>query len=217
MGVSSGCSDAAIFKNKHVSRGSMDRAVLIRYFLFAGFIALAAWGGISLGADPDFVFDKFLSAGFFFMMYLLYERFHLNLKLVLPAVFAIGLHQAKLYGEVYFSFIQFDMVMHFVGAFAIALIFFRWLIHEERSFRHWKKVALLTILIVMGIGSLLEIVEFFGYANLPEGGGILHFGEGDEGGWSDTAQDLIFNFIGALVGVVLMSIGVVWKMRSFVS
>ncbi len=189
----------------------MDRTLLIKCFLWTGFFVLAAWGVLSFGADPDFVFDKFLSAGFFVILLVLYERFRLNLKLIIPVVFAIALHQAKLYGNVFFGFIQFDMVMHVVGAFAVALIIYQWLIHEERSMRHWKKVAFVTILIVMGIGAVLEIVEFFGYANLPEGGGILHYGEGDEGGWSDTAQDMMFNAAGALIGSVLMCFIAVWK------
>lgn len=184
----------------------MNRTALIKCFLWACFFALAAWGVASLGADPDFVFDKFLSAGFFVLLIVLYERFHLNLKLIIPVVFAVGLHQAKLYGAVFFGFIQFDMVMHVIGAFAVALVMYQWLIHEERSMRHWKKVAFITLLVVMGIGAVLEIVEFFGYANLPEGGGILHYGEGDEGGWSDTAQDMMFNAVGGIVGVVVMSI-----------
>lgn len=192
----------------------MNRTALIKCFLWACFFGMAAWGVLSLGADPDFVFDKFLSAGFFVVLLVLYERFRLNLKLIISVVFAIGLHQAKLYGDVYFGFIQFDMIMHVVGAFAVALIIYQWFIHEERSTRHWKKVAFVTILVVMGIGAVLEIVEFFGYANLPEGGGILHYGEGDEGGWSDTAQDMMFNAAGALVGVVVMSAITVRRTRT---
>ena len=194
----------------------MNHTALIKCFLWACFFALVAWGVASLGADPDFVFDKFLSAGFFMLLLILYGRFRLNLKLIIPVVFAVGLHQAKLYGAVFFGFIQFDMVMHVVGAFAVALVVYQWLIHEERSVRHWKKVAFLTILVVMGFGAVLEIVEFFGYANLPEGGGILHYGEGDEGGWSDTAQDMMFNAVGTVVGVMVMCLITVRKNKRMV-
>ncbi|MDO8642343.1 MAG: hypothetical protein Q7R76_01995 [Candidatus Woesearchaeota archaeon] len=192
----------------------MNRTLLIRCFLWTCVFTLAAWGVLSFGADPDFVFDKFLSAGFFVLLLVFYERFRLNLKIIIPVVFAIALHQAKLYGAVFFGFIQFDMIMHVVGSFAVALVVYQWLIHEERSMQYWKKVAFLTILVAMGIGAVLEIVEYFGYANLPEGGGILHYGEGDEGGWSDTIQDMIFNAFGSLVAVVIMSISVLRHKRT---
>ncbi len=192
----------------------MNRTALIKCFLWACFFALAAWGVASLGADPDFVFDKFLSAGFFVLLLVFYERFRLNLRIIIPAVFAIALHQAKLYTLVFFGFIQFDMIMHTVGAFAVSLVVYQWLIHEERSTQYWKKVAFLTILVAMGIGAFLELVEYFGYANLAPGGGILHYGDGDVGGWSDTIQDMAFNALGSLMAVVVMSISVVRHKRT---
>ena len=66
------------------------------------------------------------------------------------------------------------------------------------------------MLAMLGLSAIHEIIEFFGYANLPPGEGILHFGRGDEGGWVDVAGDLISNTIGAFTAAVMMA-AVYWK------
>ena len=61
----------------------------------------------------------------------------------------------------------------------------------------------------MGFGVFVEFMEFGGYFLVGEGAGVLGHGLGDintefiNSEWFNTMFDLIYNFIGAVVGVVI--------------
>ncbi len=134
----------------------------------------------------------------------------LKIPVLLVGLGALTLHHLKLYGQVYFGWLQFDMVMHFVGAFSLALIVYQYLSTCEGIGCSGKvKVMFLAVLVVAGLGTFIERTEFFGYANLGEGDGILFHGLGDgSGGVSDswdTVSDMICNLFGAMTGVIVMT------------
>ena len=77
----------------------------------------------------------------------------------------------------------------------------------------------IVLLVSLGIGSLIENLEFGGYLFLGEGEGGLYFGEGDAapgvdtdmrniagGGWFNAMWDLVFNLLGALAAIIAMLI-----------
>ena len=67
-------------------------------------------------------------------------------------------------------------------------------------------VAVLAVILACGMGTFIEITEYFGYAYLGEGEGILRFGAGDEGEWNDAVWDMICNTLGAITGAVAMAL-----------
>lgn len=90
--------------------------------------------------------------------------------------------------------------MHFVGTFALALIIYQMI---KPSQKNVFTTALITILITMGLGTIIEHQEFIGYSIIGEGEGILGYGAGDWGEWNNISWDLIYNTLGAIVAALL--------------
>ena len=65
--------------------------------------------------------------------------------------------------------------------------------------------VILSILLVMGLSSIHEIVEFTGSLILGPGDGFLFFGSGDLGSF-DTEWDIINGFLGSFVGCLFASL-----------
>jgi len=188
--------------------------LFIRCGLLIGMFVFVALGVLALDRDPDFIFDRFLSAGFFLFFFFFYKRLGLTLSTIIIGTGALILHHLKLYGGVYLGF-EFDMIMHFVGAFAVSLIVYQYLSTcEGIGCSSRAKLALLSIFIVAGLGTLIEIVEYFGYAKLPSGEGLLHYGLGDEGDWADSVSDMLFNLFGAIAGAISMLLARYVKRRN---
>jgi len=97
--------------------------------------------------------------------------------------------------------------MHLAAGFLIAVIVFQLLMNCEGIGCSSKlKLVFLAVFVTAGLGTVLEITEYFGYANLPPGQGILHFGDGDEGGWGDATLDMLCNLVGAIAASVMMTL-----------
>lgn len=176
---------------------------IIRTFCILGAFVFTVLGVHDISATPDIVFDRFVSAVFFIGAFLWYRRLNQNALTLAPAVFGIALHGMKFYGNVYFG-IEFDMIMHFTAGFAISVIVFQYLRGCEGvgCLSPWK-LAFLAIFVSAGMGTVLEITEYFGYAYLAPGEGILHFGAGDAGEWRDSVWDMICNMLGAISAAVI--------------
>ena len=178
-------------------RPAEHKAIKLLYGL--GTLFFMAWGAISLSTgDIELVYDRFFTGIFFFLGLALYRRLHLGIQVVLFSIAAFTLHHLKLYGQTYFGWLEFDMLMHVVAGAAITMVAYSWLSKEES----WStlKVALIAALIAAGIASLNEMIEYFGYAFLGSGEGILFYGVGDFGEYADTALDLLSNVVGAVIG-----------------
>ena len=178
------------------------KAIKLLYGLGTLFFML--WGAISLSiGDIELVYDRFFTALLFFIGLVLYRRLHLRIPVVLFSIAAFTLHHLKLYGQTYFGWLEFDMIMHAVAGAAITMVAYSWLSQEEL----WStlKVALIAALIAAGIASLNEVIEYFGYAFLGSGEGILFYGVGDFGEYADTALDLLSNAVGAVIGACAMA------------
>ncbi len=81
-------------------------------------------------------------------------------------------------------------------------------------------LILLVFFVTLGVGSVVENVEYVGYLLLGPGEGGLKFGTGDVsnvedvergieitvGGWYNTMRDLINNLVGAAIGTILMAV-----------
>ncbi|MBD3361244.1 hypothetical protein GF358_00470 [Candidatus Woesearchaeota archaeon] len=126
--------------------------------------------------------------------------------------------------------IAWDHVTHVLPCFAFAVFFFQYLSQfMPKQLLSVKSIFLILVVILAasGIGVIIELFEFSGFLIYGFGDGALAFGAGDActgqlvstfeeidqygGGWFNTMYDLIFNSIGVLSGVVLMSLFYVSK------
>ncbi len=159
------------------------------------------WKGIKefYSQNPELLFDNFLTIALLLILLFQYSKWKFNKLSVIIALSALGLHHAKLYGTFFYS-IPFDRIMHFVGTFALALIIYQMI---KPSQKNVFTTALITILITMGLGTIIEHQEFIGYSIIGEGEGILGYGAGDWGEWNNISWDLIYNTLGAIVAALL--------------
>lgn len=151
------------------------------------------------GQNPELLFDNILTVILLFILLFQYHKWKFNKISMLIAFFALGLHHAKLYGTIILS-IPFDRIMHFIGTFAFALLIFQMIKPYHKSIFN---IAIYSILISMGIGTLIEHTEFIGYATIGKGEGILGYGDGDWGEWNNISWDLITNTMGAICAILL--------------
>ncbi len=151
------------------------------------------------GQNPELLFDNILTVLLLFILLFQYHKWKFNKASMYSAILALGLHHSKLYGTVWYA-IPFDRIMHFIGAFALALFVYQMLKPYHKSLFN---IAFYTILISIGMGTLIEHSEFVGYSTIGEGKGILGYGDGDWGEWNNISWDLICNTMGALCAAVL--------------
>ncbi|MEA2112574.1 MAG: DUF2238 domain-containing protein [Patescibacteria group bacterium] len=97
-----------------------------------------------------------------------------------------------LIGEPY-NILKYDQFVHFFG-FGIATILMFYLIKPFLTKDRVGKVALSIVIIMagLGVGAFNEIVEFITTVIVPESG---------VGGYENTALDLVFNLLGAMVAM----------------
>jgi putative membrane protein len=100
-----------------------------------------------------------------------------------------------------FVILKYDQLIH-----AYCYIAFAVLVYHALK-KHFKKgqdraLILFTILAAVGIGLLNEVIEF----------GMVVFADAADavGGYYNTALDLVFNLIGAIIGAILA-----WRLDSF--
>ena len=108
-----------------------------------------------------------------------------------------------LYGQILVPFIgagesavlKYDQAVHAFGFMVATLVVFHLLRPQLAAAPNWKMVYFAAALAGMGLGALNEIVEFIPVAlGLPTG----------VGGYFNTALDLLFNSIGAVIAVAFI-------------
>lgn len=176
------------------------------YLFAAAIVFFLLWAAIFGIADRELLFDRLFAAVLVGLLWLFWRKFHFRNAALIATVLALLLHQLKLYGTTFIG-LQFDNYMHFIGGFALALLLSDITAaalkpsHSHRAFR-----AFIIFTASVGLASLIEPLEYFGYATVGEGEGILGYGAGD-GGWQDTAADMAANMLGAIVGLAFSLTG----------
>lgn len=185
-------------------KGSLEDKIIhticILLFLVLFVLAIVA---VIIG-DVEFIHDRFFSALAVLLVLIFYKKLHFRMWSILFLFFGLILHHLKLYGNVYFGFLEFDMIMHCIVPLAFAFLAYQYLYYGKKLSK--IESAVITFFIAFGVSSMNEIIEYLGYYFLGPGEGILYYGYGDFGGYADTAWDLIMNFLGALVGSVLIGV-----------
>jgi uncharacterized membrane protein YjdF len=88
--------------------------------------------------------------------------------------------------------IQYDKYVHFVNAFSTTLLMSR--LFQIQGIVLTRVNSLLMMLVVLGLGAVVEIVEYVVVLTVPSNG---------VGGYDNNMQDLMANFCGSL-GFVLL-------------
>lgn len=88
--------------------------------------------------------------------------------------------------------IQYDKYVHFVNAFSATLLVSR--LFQIQGIALTRVNSLLLMLVVLGLGAVIEIVEYIVVLTVPSNG---------VGGYDNNMQDLMANFCGALGFLIL--------------
>lgn len=158
------------------------------------------------------------------ILYLSYDKLNQNIASYLFMLLALSLHNMGVFGFYYKSPLryfdpiweqhisphpfQWDHITHLFSGIALSMIFFSFF---KRFFTEDKLhnffIILSIFFIAQGIGSIGEIYEFAGFFLIGEGEGATGRGAGDyslywiSSDWINTMLDLVYNFIGALIGL----------------
>ena len=117
-----------------------------------------------------YFFDRLFGALLIGVIWWLWRKCKLSYSIITLVLLALLLHHLKLYGNAYLG-IPFDKYMHFFGSFAIAL-----LLNEVIPPIRLK--PLIVYAAAIGVGSSIEPLEYYGYATVGSGEGILGYGLG---------------------------------------
>jgi len=170
----------------------------------------------------DYINDSIIAIVLVSIVFFLKKHINLYNYSFILLILGIVSHLSGVFGFYSSSplLIQYDHLTHFLGLFAVSIIFFNFL----KKFFSENKINNILIMIIiflaaLGVGSLIEETEFLGFLKFGTGEGLLKFGGlgdtplNDEmlrdidiigGGWINTMWDLTYNSLGALFGVIFM-------------
>ena len=191
-------------------------AYIIGILTFSAFITYSTAINFFEYIPDSIIFIVLISIIYFFR-----KSLNLNPISFFLLIIALASHNAGVFGWYNISPlpIQYDHFTHFIGLFSVSLVIFNAL---KKYFTKNKVTNFLLMLMIffasLGIGALVEQTEYIGYLQFGTGAGLLKFGglgdtpgEGDlrqmdiiGGGWINAMTDLNYNFLGALVGIILM-------------
>ncbi len=180
----------------------------------------------------EYILDSIIAIIVITILFLLRKQIQLTAPIFFTVILAFAAHNAGVFGWYNISpfIIQYDHLTHLIGNFAAVIIIYR----TTEKFFSSRKLQNLLLLVFMflaslGVGALIEQVEYIGYLKFGTGEGLLRFGGlGDTtvneeqlramdiigGGWINTMIDLNYNFLGSLIGLVIMHIANKLKYRN---
>ena len=203
-------------------RGTRDKQVaFLGIVLFLVLIALGYLRGVTAFVNDSIIF---IILTLFF--YITYDKWNLSTPVFAFMILSFVPHNLGIFGYYLNSpiFLQWDHFTHFLPIMAMAMLFYRVLkpyMDKRFSFKTFI-FTFLALTAALGIGAIIEKAEFIGFLVNGFGDGGFAFGAGDAcagqvvktvadidafgGGWFNTMWDLLYNFFGALIGIILMRI-----------
>ncbi|MBT3438676.1 hypothetical protein HN992_02800 [Candidatus Woesearchaeota archaeon] len=191
------------------------RVYLASMLLFVVAIIVAYNLGVT-----DYINDSIFMMLILTLLFFLYDGLRMTSWIYFSVAIAFLLHNLGMFGFYSVSpiFIQWDHVTHFFGELVAGVALYNMFYSYKMLNGKKTKTERFTILMVvvfaaLGIGVIIEFMEFFGYLFVGEGLGIFAHGIGDvntefiNSEWFNTMFDLIYNFLGALFGVLLCHFG----------
>lgn len=176
-------------------------------FLSTTFI-LSCFLIVSIMQKQNFIGDNIVFIIILFGLYILQKRFYVPWLATALVCLAIIFHTAGtlgLYGKFVVWVIGYDKLVHIIASFATTFYVFQ-LIAKKQKIK-WIPFA---ILIMFGLGAIVELSEFIGTRFFGiDNGGLFAIGDELPEVKSDlqkydTYYDMIFNLVGGLLSVVLI-------------
>ncbi|HLC58289.1 MAG TPA: DUF2238 domain-containing protein [Candidatus Nanoarchaeia archaeon] len=117
--------------------------------------------------------------------------------------------------------IQYDHITHFILTFAFAVPLFKLLKGKITGRHHKRTIIIIVLFFCLGVGALIEQIEFLGYLNSDGARTFFYVGDAGDtgvggftqielkeidavgGGWLNTMWDLMYNFLGAVMGIIV--------------
>ncbi len=172
---------------------------------------------------PDALFFTALILFFCFS----FSYWRLNVPVYTLLVLSFALHMCGIFGWYNVSPVKlsWDHITHAIPLFTFTVLLYnfarQWMPARFWTAKTWG-LMLLVLLSGLGIGAIVENIEFFGYLTVGAGEGGLFFGGAGDGqpvtsaqmdiiqdlggGYINTELDLVWNGIGAVFAVILMSL-----------
>jgi putative membrane protein len=94
-----------------------------------------------------------------------------------------------------FAILKYDQVVHAYGFGVTAWLLWHLLNHNFPALKDTKTLYVFPVLASMGLGATNEIIEFIAVVTFPNT---------NVGGYYNTALDLIFNTLGAMIAMVIV-------------
>ena len=182
------------------------------FFLFVSiFLLLIVYSFYS--KNYAYVLDISTSFVLITILFVFYKNFNLNWIVFTLVFLALLLHNFGLFGFYNISPLPFeyDHFVHFFGGLALVMFFLNIFNNLENLKLNKFFFILFALFCALGIGSIIEIIEYFGYLFLGKGDGLFYFGgTGDlgnyqdlTGAWVNSSLDMTYNLIGAVIGIIL--------------
>lgn len=144
------------------------------------------------------------------ILFVFYRQWKLDTWTFLMMLVAFVLHDLgafRFYANPPLPF-EWDIVTHVVGVFAVTLFLYNLTLHLTRK-NHHAFIFFIIILAALGVGVIIEFIEFYGLMTTGFGEGFLGRGFGDfnpaivSSDYIDTIQDLFWNLVGATLGFIV--------------
>lgn len=174
-------------------------------FLFVFFTLIAVLFAIhAYKYKTEWFLDQIVAIILLFTGLLFHKKLRLNPFLYFILALAVTVHNAGTFGfyNVSPTVIQYDHITHFLGLFAITLFFYNY--YMRNAGLSILEISIVSILIAMGIGALIEIWEFIGHITRNNFLAGLTLDKTDQGReWENSMIDLVYNGIGCLAAIFI--------------
>ena len=159
----------------------------------------------------EYLLDSTFSILIISFLLLFYKQLNLNrisFSLIFVALIFHDLGIFGFYNQSPFIF-PYDNLTHFLGGFSLTILFLNYF--SKFSNKNFNKyfLFLASFLCALGVGAVIDLVDYFGFLFLGEGQGVFYFGgTGDlinnnlGSAWINSSIDNLFNLIGALIGIM---------------
>jgi len=187
----------------------MNKILLSRFILMSYTLLFAIVTTVTWSRSEEFWIDGLTSVIACLFLFFLHCKYDFPPFIAFLAGFIFIPHlvgYAFLYNLALFQY-HGDWIVHFVASFIgsiVALYFLRVRLLTEQ--RLWVPFFLAFALVITG-GTMVEIIEYWGFIFYGFGESYLGFGAGDNsqnfGPWENACLDMTFNVAGVLAGLAL--------------
>src|SRR3989344_98661 len=120
-----------------------------------------------------------------------------------------------------FNYLKLDNFTYSILIFAFAVPLFKLLKGKITGRHHKRTIIIIVLFFCLGVGALIEQIEFLGYLNSDGARTFFYVGDAGDtgvggftqielkeidavgGGWLNTMWDLMYNFLGAVMGIIV--------------